>query len=72
VAGDGDRTAHIMSPVNSEFRYSIDAVKEMKGTVGALAFDDVDGNNWQEVWVPDYDHSLIEVFVFSAKETLFF
>jgi hypothetical protein len=72
VAGDGDHTAHIMTPLDKNFNYDMDTVKEMKGTVGALTFDDLDGNHWQEVWVPDYDNSLIEVFLFSEKETLFF
>jgi len=72
VAGDGDHTAHLMTPTDSDFEYELDTIKEMKGTVGALTFDDLDGNKWQEVWVPDYDNSLIEAFVFSEKETLFF
>ena len=44
-----------------------DTIKEEKGTVGALAWGDLDGNGWNELFVPDYDSSLIEVFVFMGK-----
>lgn len=68
VAGDGDHTAHIMTPTNpSTFGYALDTIKEEKGTVGALTWDDLDQDGWNELWVPDYDSSLIEVFKFSAK-----
>ena len=69
VAGDGDHTAWIMTPLDNKFTYQRDAIKEEKGTVGALTWADLDGDDWQEVFVPDYDSSCIEVFKFSAKTT---
>lgn len=67
VAGDGDHTAWIMTPSDNTFGYTRDAIKEEKGTVGALCWSDLDNNDWQELWVPDYDSSRIEVFKFSPK-----
>lgn len=57
-----------MTPTDAaNFVYVNDTIKEEKGTVGALTFDDLDKDGWNELWVPDYDSSLIEVFKFSAK-----
>ena len=67
VAGDGDHTAWLMTPTDNHFTYVRDTIKEEKGTVGALCFADLDGDDWQELFVPDYDSSKIEVFKFSAK-----
>ena len=73
VAGDGDHTAHLLTPTDAKnFTYVTDTIKEEKGTVGALAWADLDGNGWNELYVPDYDSSLIEVFVFSAKSAELF
>lgn len=56
-----------MTPTDpSTFGYALDTIKEEKGTVGALTWDDLDQDGWNELWVPDYDSSLIEVFKFSA------
>ncbi len=49
------------------FTYETDTIKEEKGTVGALAWADLDHDGWNELYVPDYDSSLVEVFAFSAK-----
>ena len=51
----------------SVFEYTRTAIKNEGGTVGALAFSDLDGNGWQEMWVPNYDGSFIEVFLFSQN-----
>lgn len=69
VAGDGDHTAHLLTPTDpSTFAYELDTIKEMNGTVGALAWGDLDSDGWNELFVPDYDSSLVEVFAFSALE----
>jgi len=52
----------------SDWDWERDAVKEAKGTVGALTWDDLDNDGWNEVWVPDYDNSKMEVFRFRAIE----
>ena len=49
-----------------DFDWALDTIVEEKGTVGALTWDDLDKDGWNEVWVPDYDSSRIEVFKFSA------
>jgi hypothetical protein len=73
VAGDGDHTAHIMTPTDAKnFVWDLDTVKEEKGTVGALTWDDLDLDGWNELWVPDYDSSKIEVFKFSALQANYF
>jgi len=30
-------------------------IEDADGTVGALAFSDLDGDGWVEVWMPNYD-----------------
>jgi len=72
VAGDGDHTAHIMTPTNPKnYEWELDTLKEEKGTVGALTWADLDNDGWNEVWVPDYDNSKMEVFKFSSVATQF-
>jgi len=70
VAGDGDHTAHIMTSTG-DLTYDMDDIKNEKGTVGALAWSDLDEDDWQELWVPNYDSSYIEVFRFMEKPTEF-
>jgi len=70
VAGDGDHTAHIMTPTDrNNWQWDLDTIKEEKGTVGALTWDDLDKDGWNELWVPDYDNSKMEVFKFFALPT---
>lgn len=65
VAGDGDHTAHIMTPVDMKnWVWDLDTLSAEKGTVGAMTFADLDNDGWNEVWVPDYDNSWMEVFRF--------
>jgi len=67
VAGDGDHSAWLMTPTDTKnFGWDRDLIKNMKGTVGALTWDDLDNDGWNEVWVPNYDDSKMEVFKFSA------
>jgi len=48
VAGDGDHSAHCLYPTgdSSEFEYTNTIFADAKGTVGALAFSDLDGDGW--------------------------
>jgi len=64
IAGDGDYTAHILTR-NGTLSYEMDTIKNEGGTVGALEWSDLDGDDWRELWVPNYDKSYIEVFKFS-------
>lgn len=72
IAGDGDHTVHIMTPTDaSNWTWDLDTVKEEKGTVGALTWADLDQDGWNELWVPDYDTGIVEVFKFSALTSEF-
>lgn len=43
VAGDGDHSAWIMTPTDTKnFEWERDLIKNMKGTVGALTYADLD------------------------------
>ena len=48
VAGDGDHSAHALYPSGdkSEFEYTDTIFSDAKGTVGALAFSDLDEDDW--------------------------
>ena len=70
VAGDGDHTAHILTPIDAvNFNWERDTLKEENGTVGALTWADLDEDFWNEVWVPDYDNNRVEVFKFHDPVT---
>lgn len=73
IAGDGDHSVSIAYPTGdaSKFEYTRTVLKDEGGTVGALTFSDLDKNNWQEMWVPNYDNSYIEVFVFNGFTALY-
>ena len=64
VAGDGDHSAHTLYPSGdaSTFDYEDSIFDDAKGTVGCLAFSDLDNDGWQEVWVPNYDKGTIELY----------
>lgn len=71
IAGDGDHSVSVANPIgdSAQFQYERKLIKNEKGTVGALAFSDLDSNDWHEMWVPNYDKSYIEVFIMSAATT---
>ena len=68
VAGDGDYEAHVLVPTGDnaeDFGYTDYVFDKAHGTVGALAFSDLDNDGWTEVWVPNYDKSTVELYKFS-------
>jgi len=69
VAGDGDHAAHALYPSGDQwhFDYTDTIFDNAKGTVGCLAFSDLDNDGWQEIWVPNYNKGTIELFKMSAK-----
>lgn len=71
VAGDGDHKAHCFSPTGeaSEFEYTDSVFDDAGGTIAAMAFSDLDEDDWQEMWVPNYDKSFIELWRISPKST---
>ena len=60
-AGDGDHSAHALYPTGdaSQFEYENTIFDDAKGTVGCLAFSDLDGDGWTEIWMPNYDKGYI-------------
>jgi len=65
VAGDGDYKCHVLVPTGEtpeEFGYEDIVIEDAKGTVGALAFSDLDQDGWVEMWMPNYDKSTVELF----------
>lgn len=57
-----------MTPkITDDWLWDRDILKDAKGTVAGLAWDDLDNDGWNEVWVPDYDFGKIEVFKLSDK-----
>jgi len=68
IAGDGDHKAHILAPVGDEnsFDYKDYMIVDANGTVGALAYADLDGDGFLEMYMPNYDKGYIEVFKMSA------
>jgi len=71
VAGDGDHAAHVLYPTGDKdvFEYDNTIFDDADGTVGCLAFSDLDEDGWQEVWVPNYDKSTIELYKISAASS---
>lgn len=70
VAGDGDYDAHILYPEGdnaTDFGYTDVIMCEANGTVGALAFSDLDNDGWTEVWMPNYDKGYVELYKISAS-----
>ena len=49
VAGDGDHAAHVLYPSGDDqyqFKYEDTVFDNAKGTVGCLAFSDLDEDGW--------------------------
>lgn len=71
VAGDGDHSVSMLDPIgdNENFQYNRTLIENTGGTVGALAFSDLDCNGWLEMWVPNYDGSTIELYKFTGSSS---
>jgi len=63
VAGDGDYAFHAYHPNGdaSIFNYGETLKIDYQGTIGSLAWSDLDEDGWLEVWVPNYDGGYIEM-----------
>ena len=68
IAGDGDHSMHCMVPSGDrdKFEYTDNIVIDAGGTVGALAFQDLNDDGWLEVLMPNYDKGYIEVWTISS------
>jgi hypothetical protein len=42
--------------------YANEIIKNEEGTVGSIAYADVDGDGWLEFFVPNYDKDYVEVY----------
>jgi hypothetical protein len=61
IAGDGDNNVEMLRPVGVN-QYKLETIKEEGGTVGSIAFADLNGDGWLEFFVPNYDDNYVEVF----------
>jgi hypothetical protein len=71
IAGDGDHDAHVLVPTGdaSKVEYTNDIIVEAGGTVGALTTADLDGDDWLEMYMPNYDKGYVEVFKMTTAAT---
>lgn len=71
IAGDGDHSMHVLTPEGDSNGYEFKdyVVVDASGTVGALAFADLDEDNWLEVYMPNYDKGYIQVWKISAAKS---
>ena len=60
-----------MYPTGEDFGYENTIFKQTKGTVGCMAFSDLDEDGWQEVWLPVYDDSTISLYKLSTPTAEF-
>ena len=44
--------------------FTLETIKNEGGTVGSLAFADLDQDGWLEFLVPNYDNNYIEIYQF--------
>ena len=63
IAGDGDQSAHLLRP-DGQGGYKQELIKNEGGTVGSIAFADLDKDGWVEFFVPNYDKGYVEVYQF--------
>ena len=54
-----------------DLEYEMDTIKNEGGTVGALAWSDLNNSDWNTLWVPNYDKGYIELFKFSEAPSVF-
>eukprot|EP01137_Pigoraptor_chileana_P036707 Opistho-2@32739 len=67
LGGDGSQQAYLLTPKStdaSSWDYDLAVVIDVAGTVGQVAIADVDGDGFNELFVPNYDKSEIHAFTF--------
>eukprot|EP00483_Globobulimina_turgida_P001282 UN01284 len=71
VAGDGNFISWELSLINQQsFEYEKQAIKSVGGTAGIMAFGDVNGDGWTEVFIPFYEDGII--YVYTANPSAIF
>lgn len=67
LAGDAAQIAYVLVPVaGQEWEYAVTELHDCGCTVGKLAVGDVDGDGYQEVFVPCYDNGVLAGYSFKA------
>ena len=67
LAGDAAQIAYVLVPVDGqEWGYTVTELHDCGCTVGKLAVGDVDGDGFQEVFVPCYDNGVLAGYTFKA------
>ena len=67
LAGDAAQIAYVLVPVpGQEWGYTVTELHDCGCTVGKLAVGDVDGDGYQEVFVPCYDSGRLAGYSFKA------
>jgi hypothetical protein len=63
----------LLRPNGAQFGYNNEVIKDEGGTVGSLAFEDLDKDGYLELFVPNYDGGYVEVYAFyeAAGEEVF-
>ncbi|XP_060080764.1 uncharacterized protein LOC132560132 [Ylistrum balloti] len=68
LSGDDDSRAYLFSPVNtssSDWSYRMDIFLDMhSGTIGGIAYSDVDNDGFPELFVPAYSSNSVYVYTF--------
>ena len=65
ISGDGSHQAYLLKPKES-YKYEKSVIRNVGGTCGSLAFEDVDNDGWKEIFIPNYDSG--EVFVYKFQK----
>jgi hypothetical protein len=71
VSGDGANRAYMLTPLkdaSNKWEYKQEVLHDCRGTVGAIEVADVNGDGWQEIFIPCYDSGSIEVYTFNPQE----
>jgi len=68
LQGDDDGGYYLLSPTDTDFKYTKDLVYQFEGTVGYPAVGDVDDDGYNEFFLPDYEHDLVHLYTNCPKE----
>ena len=69
VSGDDDGRAYILEPLSSDptnWNYKKNTIFDAgSGTVGQMAFADVDGDGYNDIFIPSYNQATVHVYTFA-------
>ncbi len=61
---DGSQEGYYYKPKENDFQYEEFIIENVKGTVGSIAYGDVDNDGFTEVFLPNYNSNDVHVFTF--------